>query len=202
MASRGRLLYLALAASLAIAFVATVALVQGWRPRALDMVTAGSAAIGGPFALVTQTGAPYSDTDLRGAPYAIFFGYTHCPDVCPTTLVDLTEALKKIGSDARRLKILFVTLDPARDTPAVLKDYLQSFDPRIVGLSGAEEKIAAMATSYKIYWRKVPGSGGDYSLDHSASVLLIDAHGEFAGTLGSDEAPDIWAKKLSRLAKG
>lgn len=151
--------------------------------------------IGGPFELTTHEGARLSDRDLAGAPYAVFFGFTHCPEVCPTTLWEMSQALGELGEEGSRLRVLFVTVDPERDTPSALATYLQSFDPRIVGLTGSEAEIAAMATAYRAYWRRVPTEGGDYTMDHTASVYLMDSQGRFVGTIAYEE------EARTRLAK-
>ncbi len=158
--------------------------------------------IGGPFALTDQNGGAFADADLSGKPYAIFFGYTHCPDVCPATLFEMSEALKKLGADADKMRMVFVTVDPARDTPALLKDYLSAFDPRIVGLTGTEDQIASAAKVFHSVYKKVPGENGDYSMDHSASVILMNAAGKFVGTISYGEAEDLRLDKLRRLVGG
>lgn len=166
---------------------------------------AGAAAIvpiGGPFRLTTQAGAPLSDQDLRGKPFAVFFGFTHCPEVCPTTLWEMTEAMKTLGSQADRIKVLFISVDPTRDTPEFLARYLQSFDPRIVGLTGTEGEIDAVGKAYRAYWRKVPTDDGDYTMDHTASIFLMDAEGHFAGTISYGEAMEMRLEKLRRLIAG
>lgn len=160
---------------------------------------AGTAAIGGPFRLVSQTGAPFSDADLAGKPFAVFFGFTHCPEVCPTTLWETSEALKALGSDADRLRVLFVSVDPARDTPEALRQYLTAFDPRIVGLTGTESEIEAVAEAYRVYRRKVPTEDGGYTMDHTATVYLMGADGRFRGTIAYEEAAGTRLAKLRRL---
>ena len=155
--------------------------------------------IGGSFALIDQSGKAFSNADLDGKPYAIFFGYTHCPDVCPATLFEMSEVLRKLGPDADRLRMVFVTIDPARDTPTLLKEYLSAFDPRIVGLTGTAETIDEAAKAFHTFYRKVPGKDGDYSMDHSASVILMDAEGKFAGTISYREDVDARLDKLKRL---
>ncbi|MBS7701512.1 MULTISPECIES: SCO family protein [unclassified Chelatococcus] len=157
---------------------------------------------GGPFQLITQSGAELSNEDLKGAPFAIFFGFTHCPEVCPTTLWELSETLKRMGPDADKLKTIFVSLDPARDTPEMLKTYLQSFDPRIIGLTGNEDDITAVAKAYKVFWRKVPTESGDYTLDHTAIVYLMNGSGEYVGALAYHEDADKALAKMQRLVAG
>ncbi|TKT82405.1 SCO family protein [Aquamicrobium sp. LC103] len=157
--------------------------------------------IGGPFKLTTHEGAALSDTDLEGTPFAVFFGFTHCPEVCPTTLWELSEALGAIGDDADRLKVLFVSVDPERDTPEALAAYLQSFDRRIVGLTGEAADIEAMANAYRAYWKRVPLEDGDYTMDHTASVYLMNSEGRFSGMISYEEVSDMRVRKLRNLAR-
>jgi protein SCO1/2 len=160
------------------------------------------APIGGAFSLTDQSGAPFSNGDLLGKPYAIFFGYTHCPDVCPTTLFELSRALAKLGPDAERLRVVFVTVDPARDTPDFLKEYLTAFDRRIVALTGSDKEIAEAAKTFRIFYQKVAAEDGDYTMDHSASVILMDAAGSFVGTISYGEDSEKMLAKLRRLLTG
>jgi protein SCO1/2 len=162
--------------------------------------SAGRVPIGGPFRLTSHEGKPFTDADLKGKPFVVFFGFTHCPEVCPTTLYDLTQDLESLGADADKLRIAFITVDPAQDTPELMKTYLSSFDPRIVGLTGTEEEIAAAAKAYKIYYRKVPTDSG-YTMDHSATVFLMDSKGDFYGTSNFQEAQDVRRAKLKQLIK-
>ncbi|MDP8918580.1 MAG: SCO family protein [Pseudomonadota bacterium] len=163
--------------------------------------SAGKVPIGGPFRLTSQEGKPFSDENLKGKPFVVFFGFTHCPEVCPTTLYDLTQDFAALGKDADSLQAVFITVDPARDTPELMKTYLSSFDPRIVGLAGTEEEIAAAAKAYKIYYRKVPTEGSDYTMDHSATLFLMDSKGEFYGTSNFQEPEETRRAKLRQLVK-
>ena len=163
--------------------------------------SAGKVPIGGPFRLTSHEGKPFTEDDLKGKPFAVFFGFTHCPEVCPTTLHDLSQDLEALGRDGDRLRVAFITVDPARDTPELLKTYLSSFDPRIVGLTGTEEEVAAAAKAYKIYYRKVPTEGSDYTMDHSASIFLMDSKGEFFGTSNFQEKEDVRRSKLRQLIR-
>jgi protein SCO1/2 len=163
--------------------------------------SAGKVPIGGAFRLTSQEGKPFSDENLKGKPFVVFFGFTHCPEVCPTTLYDLTQDFAALGKDADNLQAVFITVDPARDTPELMKTYLSSFDPRIVGLSGTEEEIAAAAKAYKIYYRKVPTEGSDYTMDHSATLFLMDSKGEFYGTSNFQESEETRRGKLRQLVK-
>jgi len=158
--------------------------------------------IGGPFKLVTHKGDTLSDQDLAGQPFAVFFGFTHCPEICPTTLWEMSEALKQLEADAERLRVLFISVDPMRDTPEFLNSYLQSFDPRIVGLTGSEEEIAAVGKGYRAYWEKVPTEDGDYTMNHTASIYLMDGRGQFFGTIAYGEQQSVRMEKLRKLLAG
>lgn len=160
----------------------------------------GNLAIGGPFRLTDHTGRTVTEQDFRGRPMAIFFGFTFCPDVCPTTLLDITNYIAALGQDAERIQWLFVSVDSGRDTPEVLARYLESFDRRIVGLSGTEAEIEQAARSFRVYYRKVPLEGGSYTMDHSASMFLLDADGRFAGTVDYKESDHTALEKLRLLA--
>jgi protein SCO1/2 len=160
-----------------------------------------AASIGGPFSLTDQHGATVTEAALKGHPTALFFGYTFCPDVCPTTLFEMTGWLKELGPEADKLKVYFVTVDPERDTREVLQSYLSAFDPRIAGLTGTPEAIEKMIKAYRIYARKVPLDGGGYIMDHTASVYLLNADAVFTGTIDYQEAPDTALAKLRRLVE-
>jgi protein SCO1/2 len=159
------------------------------------------ASIGGPFSLTDQKGAAVTDASLKGHPSVMFFGYTYCPDVCPTTLFEMTAWLDTLGPEADKLKVYFVTVDPERDTVEKMAEYLTSFDPRITGLTGSPEAVAEMTKAYRIYSRKVPVEGGSYIMDHTASVYLLDKDGAFTGTIDYKEAPETAVAKLKRLVE-
>ncbi len=152
--------------------------------------------IGGPFSLTGPDGKTISDADLKGQPVVLFFGYTHCPDVCPTTLFEISQLFHKLG-DAAKIRGVFVTVDPERDTPAILKDYLSSFDTRIIGLSGDKATLEPMLKAYRVYARKNPSANGEYSMDHSAIVYLMDKQMRFIGPLniGDDDVALMELKK-------
>lgn len=158
--------------------------------------------LGGPFALVDQNGRPFTDRDLRGKPAAVFFGFTYCPEVCPTTLARQTAALKALGGDADKLRVVFVTVDPERDTLAQMKTYLSDFDRRIVGLSGAPDAVARMLAAYHVYAKKVPLEGGGYTMDHMAATYLFDRRGGFQGLIPYADPPAAELAKLRNLANG
>jgi protein SCO1/2 len=156
------------------------------------------AAVGGPFKLIDQNGKAVSDQDLKGRPFLVFFGFTHCPDVCPTTLFDVSEMLRALGPDADRTRALFITVDPERDTPAVMKDYLSSFDPHLSGLTGDPAAIATVAKAYRVYYKKVPLDGGEYTMDHTAIVYLMDKEGRFVSPFGLKRGTEAAAADLRR----
>jgi protein SCO1/2 len=158
---------------------------------------ARASAIGGPFTLTDQNGARVTEATYRGAPSIVFFGYTHCPDVCPTTLFDMSEVLKRLPAD-KRVSALFITVDPERDTPAALKDYLSSFDPRISGLSGSRPDVDATLKAYRVYSKKQPQENGEYSMDHSAIIYLMDKQGRFVTALNLQSPPEAVAKEIQR----
>jgi len=159
----------------------------------------GPSAIGGPFKLIDQDGKPLTDQDMKGKPFLVFFGYTHCPDVCPTTLFELSEVLHAMGKDADRVNALFITVDPDRDTAAVMKDYLSSFDPHLRGATGDEQAVAQVEKAYRVYAKKVPTKNGDYSMDHSAVVYLMDKDGRFVAPFNlSKRSPAEAAEALRK----
>ncbi len=166
--------------------------------KALDLARVN---LGGPFELVRADGSTITDKDISGAPHAMFFGFTHCPEICPTTLFEAAGWLQQLGPDGDRLKVYFITVDPERDTPEVLKDYVSSFDPRITGITGAPDRIAKMLADYRVYAKRVDLDGGDYTMDHTATVYLMRADGSFAGTIAYGENPDTALEKLRNLLK-
>jgi protein SCO1 len=157
-----------------------------------------AAAIGGPFQLIDQNGEPFSDQNLKGKSFLVFFGFTHCPDVCPTTLFEISEIMRQLGSDADRTAALFITVDPERDTPAVLKDYLGSFDPHVRGLTGDAATLATVAKAYRVYYKKVPLEGGDYTMDHTAIVYLMDKEGRFVAPFSMKRTAEAAAEDLRK----
>lgn len=155
--------------------------------------------IGGPFSLVDQRGQPVTEKTFQGKATLYFFGFTHCPDVCPTALFEMSERLRELGAEADKLNIVFVSVDPSRDTPQQLALYLQSFDPRITGLSGSEEAVAAIVKAYKVFVRRVPLEGGDYTLDHTASTFGADMTGRVRLLIGHNEERPSAVAKIRRL---
>jgi protein SCO1/2 len=170
-----------------------------WKGEPPTGAGTGEVAIGGPFSLVDVDGRRVDQSILAGRPHAIFFGFTHCPEVCPTTLAELSAMTEELGPDADKIDVYFVTVDPTRDDAATLKSYLSSFGDRIRGLTGTEDDIAAVAKAYKVFYRKVPTDNGDYTMDHTAGVFLFDADGRFQGTIAYGEKHDDAIAKLKRL---
>ena len=156
-------------------------------------------AIGGPFKLVDQDGKPITEANLRGKWQLVFFGYTHCPDTCPTALNELALALDQLGPKKQSVGIVFITVDPERDTPAVLKEYLASFDAPVIGLTGSPQEVAQAAKDYRVYYAKHPRADGGYDMDHSAVIYIMDPQGRFTATFTPDTPADDVAKRLQKL---
>ena len=156
------------------------------------------AAIGGPFKLTDQNGKVVTDQDLKGRPFLVFFGFTNCPDVCPTALFEMSEILRALGPEADRMNAVFITIDPERDTPAVIKDYLSSFDPHLKGLTGDPNEVAKVISAYRVYARKVPLKDGDYTMDHTALIYLMDRDGKFVSPFNLNRKPEEAAADLKR----
>ena len=172
-------------------------LVMLWVMGGVRGVTA-PAAIGGPFQLTDQSGATVTEKDLQGRPTLIFFGFTHCPDVCPTSLFEISEVLRAMGKDADRVNALFISVDPDRDTAAAMKDYLSSFDPHLKGLTGDAASVQKVITEYRVYAKKVPLKHGDYTMDHTALIYLMDRDGKFVAPFNLNRKPEEAAADLKR----
>lgn len=162
----------------------------------------GIANIGGPFTLASAKGGEVSSESLKGKPYALFFGFTHCPEVCPTTLYEMSSTLAKLGDDAKDFRVFFITVDPERDTLAAMKDYVANFDARMEALVPTPDQLQQIARDFRVYFAKVPTSDGGYTMDHTATIFLMNAEGHFAGTIAFGEAPEMREAKLRRLLKG
>ena len=154
-------------------------------------------AVGGPFRLIDYNGKEVTQDDFKGQPVIMFFGYTHCPDVCPTTLFEVSELFRKFEL-GHKVRALFITVDPERDTPAVLKDYLSSFDNEVIGLSGSRFEIDEMLKKFRVYSRKVSGAGSDYSMDHTAMIYLLDKQMQFVQPLMIED-PARAAQEIKRI---
>jgi len=158
---------------------------------------------GGPFTLVNQDGRPVDQQVLNGKWSVVFFGYTYCPDFCPTTLTTLGKAMDELGPKANDTQVVFITVDPARDTPAALKTYLSSrvFPKHIMGLTGTQAQIAQVAKAYVVYYQK-EGSGPGYTMDHSTALYLMDPQGHYRGVIADGLTPDQYAKAISTAMSG
>ena len=194
---KGLLAAAVMVGAIAVAAGAT-ALWMGLALRA--QVQSGATKIGGPFTLVDDTGVQVSEADLKGKSTVMYFGYTFCPEVCPTTLTDLVQWMQMIGRDADRLNYVFVTVDPDRDTPKVMHDYVSAFDPRIRGLTGTSEQIAKVTKEYGVYYKRVPTSDGGYVMDHSAVLYIMDPNVRFVGVIPYQEDTAKAVAKLKKLA--
>jgi protein SCO1/2 len=189
-ATRPLVVFAAFAGSLVVGLVVVLWLLGGLRGATAP------AAIGGPFQLTDQTGQTVTEKSLVGRPTIIFFGYTHCPDVCPTSLFEMSEVLRAMGKDADRVNAYFVSVDPERDTRAVMKDYLSSFDPHLKGLTGDPAAVAKVLSEYRVYAKKIPLKDGDYSMDHTALIYLMDKDGKFVSPFNLKRTPEAAADDL------
>jgi protein SCO1/2 len=156
-------------------------------------------ALGGPFSLTDQNGIVRTDKDFQGKYMLVFFGYTYCPDVCPTTLAVMAAALDKMGARAEKIVPVFITVDPKRDTPEKIKSYLSSFGPRFVGFTGEPDNIATVAKEYSVYYKEHPAeNGGEYTVDHSGVIYLMDPKGAFVANYSPETLPDAMAADLMK----
>jgi len=190
--------------SLLVAAAALAAAIAGCAPEAAKFRSTDitGAEFGRELALNGHDGKPRTLADFRGKAVLVFFGYTHCPDVCPTTLADAAQALKALGKDADRVQVLFVTVDPERDTPEVLSKYVPAFDPRFLGLHGDAAAVQKAAKEFKIYYEKRPGKApGEYTMDHSGQSYVYDARGRIRLLLRHDRLSQDLAEDLRTLLK-
>jgi protein SCO1 len=164
--------------------------------------TPSTPAIGRPFELVSHRGQVIDNAVLKGKPYLAFFGFTHCPDICPTTLSELSDLMNELGPAASGFNVVFISVDPERDTQQLLNDYMTSFDRRILALRGTPEQTAKAVKAFSAYARKVPTEDGSYTMDHTAGVYMMDANGSFKGTLDMHESREIRMKKIRNLMTG
>lgn len=199
MTRRFKIIVASLVAFLALdAALIAVVLTTHRAPEKVSAVS-GTAAIGGPFALIDTSGQPVTDQTYRGKWLLIYFGYTFCPDACPTALNDMSVALDALGPAANKLQPLFITVDPARDTREVMADYLKSFDPRIIGLTGTQAQTDAVAKTYRVYVAPHETDGGDYTVDHSAYLYVVNPDGKFVDVIAGETPGDQMAAKLRTL---
>src|SRR5689334_21986648 len=169
---------------------------SGQVPGLGRVVTTGQADVGGPFQLTDQHGKRVSDRDFRGRTMLIYFGYSFCPDVCPTTLAVIAQALDKAGDSAARVTPIFITIDPERDTPKVLDDYMKAFGPSFVGLTGSVAEIKDVEKKFRVYAAKKPLEGGNYGMDHSSVIYLMGPDGKMISFYDEAVSPDDLAKDL------
>jgi protein SCO1/2 len=193
--ARLRLMLWLVVGAVAIGMIALI-----WRQSEPQTQSTALGTIGGPFTLTGTDGQPFASSRLNGKPAAIFFGFTHCPDVCPTTLARLARLRRQLGQGDDALSIVFVSVDPERDTPAEVGNYLTLYDTPIVGLTGTPAQIEQVKKQFGIYSRKVEQPGGGYSVDHTASVILLDRSGQFVATLSPEESNQVALEKLKRIA--
>ena len=187
--------------------VAAMALALGWLTYEWQRTETELSAepYGVPFELVDQTGSPITEAAFRGRPTALFFGFTHCPEICPTTLFELDGWLRQVDPEGDRIGAYFVTVDPERDTPELLNAYISGVSDRITGITGPADKVNAAVKGFNIYAKKVPVDSadpeGEYTMDHTASVFLLDAEGRFKSTIAWGENPENAVTKLENLLK-
>jgi protein SCO1/2 len=190
--TRPLIVFAAFAGSLAVGLTVVLWLLGGLASKP------AAASIGGPFQLTDQTGQTITEKNLVGRPTIVFFGYTHCPDVCPTSLFEMSEVLRAMGPDADRINAYFVTVDPERDTQATMKEYLSSFDPRLKGLTGDAAAVTKMLSEYRVFAKKIPLQDGSYSMDHTALIYLMDRDGRFVSPFDLKRKPEVAAADLKR----
>lgn len=191
-------------AGLAVGAVAALALFPQARERILSplkVASVGQALVGGPFALTDHTGKRVTDKDFRGSSMLVMFGFTFCPDVCPTELQLISAALDKLGPKGNRVVPIFISIDPERDTPDQLAQYVKSFHPRLIGLTGTAEEVAAVAKAYRVYFKKVtdPKSTAGYTMDHSALIYLMGPDGAYRTHFAPGISVDALAERLGKL---
>ena len=185
-----------------VGLVAAGVIVLLWKSAEPEqgVVQTSMATIGGPFTLTASSGKPFSSAELNGKPAAVFFGFTHCPDVCPTTIARLTKLRRELGKGDDALSIVFISVDPERDTPAEVDNYMKLYDSPLIGLTGTPAQIEQVKKQFGIYSRKVEQPGGSYSVDHTATVILLDRNGQFSATLSPEEGNQVALDKLKRIA--
>jgi len=191
-------------AGAALGLAAAIALLPQVRERifpSVEQQISGKALVGGAFTLTDNTGKRVTDQDYRGRYTLVFFGYTSCPDICPAGLQLMAGALDKLGAKAERITPIFISVDPQRDTPEKLAAYLKNFDPRLVGLTGTPDEIAAVAKAYKVYYAKVPSKErpDDYAMDHTSIIYVMDPKGEFVTHFTPSTSVDEMAAKLNKI---
>ncbi|KQZ59773.1 copper-binding protein [Rhizobium sp. Root149] len=167
-----------------------------------DATDMSTPAIGKPFELLSHRGQVIDNAALKGKPYLAFFGFTHCPDICPTTLFELTDLMNELGPVADKFNVAFITVDPERDSKEMLAEYMTAFDPRIMALRGNPHQTEVAVKAFAAYAKRVPTEGGNYTMDHTAGVYLMDANGSFKGTLDMHEPRETRLHKIRNLVAG
>ena len=180
--------------------MATIYLLQPRNAGVATTTSSGKAAVGGSFSLSSHKGERVTDETLRGKPYLAFFGFTNCPDICPTTLFDLSEMMAELGPQADKFNVLLISVDPERDSQELLATYMTAFDSRIIALRGTREETDAVLKSFAAMAVKVPMDGGQYTMEHTAGVYLMDENGEYVGLMRMDETREARMQKLRKLA--
>jgi protein SCO1 len=183
-----------------VGLAAIGAVLLALQPRSPVTQETALSSVGGPFTLTGSDGQPFSSAKLNGRPAAIFFGFTHCPDVCPTTLARLVKLRRQLGKGVEALSIVFISVDPERDGPAEVGSYAKLFNAPVVGLTGTPGQIEQVKKQFGVYSAKAPQPGGGYSVDHSAAVFLMDRNGQFTATLSPEEGDAVALDKLRRIA--
>ena len=188
-------------AAIAALFLLSVGF-MGWQyaVRGTDKSLTSGMRLGTDFALVDHNGAPITQAAFEGRPTLVFFGFTHCPEVCPTTLYEMAGWFDALGEEGRDLQAFFISVDPERDTPEIMKGYAAAFTDRVTGITGDSDEIAKVIAAWHVYAARIPTDDGDYTMDHTASVFLLDRHGAFKGTIAYGESPETAIAKLKRLA--
>jgi protein SCO1 len=191
------------ATAAAALLLAGAAVYVSFNAGAPDQQSVSTIRIGGPFELASSNGGAVRSSDLVGKPYGVFFGFTHCPEVCPTTMYEMSETLGALGDEAKDFRLFFITVDPERDTAEKLKDYLSSFDARIEALVPTSAQLPVIAKAFRAIYEKVPTSDGDYTMNHTATLYLFGRNGEFKSTIAYGEERMTCEKKIrSLLAEG
>lgn len=187
-------------AALAVLFLLLVGFL-GWQysVRGTDQSLTAGLKLGTDFTLVDHNGDPITQEAFAGRPTMVFFGFTHCPEVCPTTLYEMAGWFEALGDEGRDLQAFFISVDPERDTPEIMKNYAEAMTDRVTGITGDPDEIAKVIAAWHVYAAKIPTDDGDYTMDHTASVFLIDEDGAFKGTIAYGENPETAIAKLKRL---
>jgi len=187
-------------AALAALFLLSVG-VLGWQysVRGTDSSLTSALKLGTDFTLVDHNGDSITQAAFEGRPTMVFFGFTHCPEVCPTTLYEMAGWFETLGEEGKDLQAFFISVDPERDTPEIMKSYAEALTDRVTGITGDPDEIARVIAAWHVYAAKVPTDDGDYTMDHTASVFLLDEKGDFKGTIAYGENPETAIAKLKRL---